>query len=137
MRCLVDRVVVKVDQNSERVDVTIHWQEGFTSQHELLRPVKSYEQLAAVDQLRRRVTELRQSGSSAQQIARQLRQEGYSPPRRGNPFSKEQVWLLLRRYGLTKMLDPVQLGLHEWKLPTLAKHLGVPIKRLRYWARKG
>lgn len=137
VRCLVDRVVVKVHRNSERVDVTIHWQEGFTSQHELLRPVKSYEQLAAVGQLRQRVTELRQSGSSAQHIARQLSLEGYSPPRRGNPFSKEQVWLLLRRYGLTKTLDPVQLGLHEWKLPTLAKHLGVPIKRLRYWARKG
>lgn len=137
VRCLVDRVVVHVSRNSERVDVTIHWQEGFTSQHEHLRPVKSYQQLAAADQLRQRVTELRQAGSTAKQIAQRLNQEGFSPPHRGNPFSREQVWLLLRRYGLTKRLDALQLAPQEWKLSKLAKHLGVPIKRLRYWAHKG
>jgi DNA invertase Pin-like site-specific DNA recombinase len=31
IRCLVDRVVVRVSERSERVDVTIHWHEGFTS----------------------------------------------------------------------------------------------------------
>jgi hypothetical protein len=137
VRCLVDHVVVHASRNSERVDVTMHWQEGFTSQHELLRPVRSYQQLAAAGQLRQRVTELRQAGNTAQQIALQLSQEGYSPPRRDNPFSKEQVWLLLRRNGLTKTRDAVQLASHEWKLPKLAKHLNVSIKRLRHWAHKG
>jgi DNA invertase Pin-like site-specific DNA recombinase len=137
LRCLVDRVVVYVKRNSERVDVTIHWQEGFTSQHELLRPVGSYQQLAAVDQLRQRVTELRQAGNTSNQIAQRLNQEGYSPPQRCNPFSREQVWQLLRRCGLTKNLDTVQLGPHEWKLPRLAMHLGVPLKRMQTWARKG
>jgi DNA-binding transcriptional MerR regulator len=137
VRCLVDRVVVHVSRNSERVDVTIHWQEGFTSQHEFLRPVQSYRHMAAAGQLRQRVTELRQAGSTAKQIAQRLNEEGYSPPQRCGPFSKEQVWKLLKRYGLTKRLDPVQLTSHEWKLPKLAKRLGVPIKRLRYWVHKG
>jgi hypothetical protein len=44
-RNLVDKVVVHVEHNSEYVGVTIHWQGGFTSQHEVARPVKSYEQL--------------------------------------------------------------------------------------------
>jgi DNA invertase Pin-like site-specific DNA recombinase len=136
VRCLVDRVVVRVN-HGEHVDVAIHWHEGFTSQHELLRPVRSYQQLAAVDQLRQRVTELRQAGNSARQIAQRLNHEGYSPPQRCNPFSKEQVWKLLKRSGLTKKLDAVQLSSDEWKLPNLAKHLGVPIKRMRYWAQNG
>jgi DNA invertase Pin-like site-specific DNA recombinase len=137
LRCLVDRVVVHVKQKSERVDVTIHWQGGFTSQHEFLRPVGSYQRLAAVGQLRQRVTELRGAGNTCQQIAQRLNEEGYSPPQRCNPFSREQVWLLLRRYGLTKKLDAVQLAPHEWKLPQLATLLGVPIVRMRYWAHKG
>lgn len=128
---------MRVNRNSEHVDVTIHWQEGFISQHELLRPVRSYQQLAAVGQLRQRVTELHHAGNTTQQIAQRLSQEGYSPPQRCNPFSKEQVWRLLKCYGLTKTLDPVQLAPQEWRLPRLAQHLGVPIKRLRYWARKG
>jgi hypothetical protein len=137
IRCLVDRVVVHVSPTSERADVTIHWQGSFISQHELLRPVRSYKQLAAADQLRQRVIELRRAGSTSQQIAERLNQEGYSPPHRRTPFRREQVWKLLKTYGLTGKLDIVQLGSHEWKLPALARHLGVPIKRLRYWARKG
>lgn len=110
IRCLVDRVVVRVSEISERVDVTIHWHEGFTSQHELIRPVCSYRGMATADQLRRRVTELRQEGRTASQIAAILNRGGFSPPRRCNPFSKEQVWQLLARLGLTDKLDVVELG---------------------------
>jgi DNA invertase Pin-like site-specific DNA recombinase len=137
IRCLVDRVVVRVSEISERVDVTIHWHEGFTSQHELIRPVCSYRGMATADQLRRRVTELRQEGRTASQIAAILNQGGFSPPRRCNPFSKEQVWQLLARLGLTNKLDVVELGHHEWRLSALAKSLEIPILRLRNWARKG
>lgn len=137
VRCLIDRVVVHVNRNSERVDVTIHWQEGFTSQHELMRPVRSYRQLAAADQLSQRVSELRHAGNTAKQIAEQLNREGYSPPQRCSPFRKEQVWRLLKGCGLTKDLDSVQLAAHEWRLPTLARHLGVPLTKMRTWAHKG
>jgi DNA invertase Pin-like site-specific DNA recombinase len=136
VRCLIDRVVVHVDRNSEHVDVTIHWQGVFCSQHEFLRPVQTYEQLAGASQLRQRVIELHQAGNTAKQIAERLHQEGYSPPQRCRPYRKEQVWKLLKQNGLTKKLDPVQLALHEWRLPELAKELGVPRQRLRYWAHK-
>jgi DNA invertase Pin-like site-specific DNA recombinase len=137
VRCLIDRVVVHVNRNSEHVDVTVHWQGDFTSQHELLRPVQTYQQLAGASQLRQRVIELHRAGNTAQQIAERLHQEGYSPPQRCSPFRKEQVWKLLKQNGLTKKLDPVQLSLYEWRLPELAKQLGVPRRRLRYWAHKG
>jgi DNA invertase Pin-like site-specific DNA recombinase len=137
IRCLVDRVIVRVTPNSERVDVTIHWHEGFTSQQELIRPVRSYEGMTSGDQLRQRVTELRRAGRTASQIAAVLNEEGFSPPRRCNPFSKEQVWQLLARLGLTKTLDMVELAPHEWRLSVLAKSLGVPILRVRDWAKKG
>jgi DNA-binding transcriptional MerR regulator len=137
LRCLIERVVVHVNPRNEQVDVTIHWHEGFTSQHELLRPVRSYQQLGGVEQLRERIVELRSQGRTCKQIAEQLNQEGYSPPQRCNPFSREQIWALLRHYGLTKPRDVVQLGSQEWKLTHLGKLLGVPKVRMRYWAHKG
>ena len=52
IRCLVDRVVVHVRQNTEYCDVTIHWKGGCTSEHEVIRPVRSRGQLRDGDRLR-------------------------------------------------------------------------------------
>jgi hypothetical protein len=58
IRHLVEKVVVHGQSDSEYVDVTIHWHGGFLSQHEVLRPVRSYEQLRDFDQLMDRITTL-------------------------------------------------------------------------------
>jgi hypothetical protein len=44
------------------VGVTIHWQGGFTSRHEVVRPVRSDEQLRDLDKLMGRVTALLDDG---------------------------------------------------------------------------
>jgi hypothetical protein len=43
---LIEDVVVAVQGDSERVDVTIRWAGGECSRHELVRPVQRYEQMA-------------------------------------------------------------------------------------------
>ena len=55
VRCLVDHVVVHVERCSEHVDVTIHWHGGFTSQHQVVRPVGCYTQLRDYDLLMARI----------------------------------------------------------------------------------
>ncbi|HMB06795.1 MAG TPA: recombinase family protein, partial [Isosphaeraceae bacterium] len=45
VRHLVEKVVVHVKKDSEYVDVEIHWHGGFTSVHEVVRPVQHDEQL--------------------------------------------------------------------------------------------
>ena len=82
IRHLVEKVVVHVKNDSEYVDVTIHWQGGFTSQHEVVRPVQSYEQLRDFDKLMDRIAALRHEGHTAAQIADCLNREGFSPPKR-------------------------------------------------------
>ena len=82
VRHLVEKVVVHVKNDSEYVDVTIHWQGGFTSQHEVVRPVRSYEQLRDFDKLMDRIVALRHEGHTAAQIADCLNREGFSPPKR-------------------------------------------------------
>ena len=88
VRHLVDKVVVHVKHDSEYVGVTIHWQGGFTSQHEVVRPVRSYEQLRDLDKLMDRIAALRDEGHTTAQIADALNREGFSPPKRRRSSSR-------------------------------------------------
>lgn len=138
IRHLVEKVVVHVKDNSEYVDTTIHWQGGFVSRHEVVRPVKSYEQLRDFDKLMDRIAALRHEGHTAAQIADSLNREGFSPPKRCGVFFPELVRQLLRRRGLTnEKTDTDQLGPHEWWLPTLAEEIPVSAGKLADWARRG
>jgi hypothetical protein len=51
VRLLVDRITVDVRDDSEQVEVTIHWAGGVTSAHRLRRPVARYDQLSNVTAL--------------------------------------------------------------------------------------
>jgi hypothetical protein len=138
IRHLVEKVVVHGKSDSEYVDVTIHWQGGFLSQHEVLRPVRSYEQLRDFDQLMDRITTLRRDGKTTVQIADALNREGFSTPRRRGAFTAEIVNALLQRRGLAnEKTHTNQLGPHEWWLPKLADAIPVSAGKLGDWARQG
>lgn len=130
LRCLLDQVQVTVAGNSERVDVTLHWAGGFLSQQEVIRPVNHYTQLREYDRLLQRLTELRHSGSRAEQVAEQLHAEGFRPARRDR-FTAAMVRQLWSRSGRSDLSAP------EWHLPSLSRHLNVPESRLREWLRRG
>ena len=138
IRHLVAKVVVHVNNNSEYVDVTIHWQGGFTSQHEVVRPVRLYEQLRDFDKLMDRIVALRREGSTAARIADCLNHEGFIPPKRCGGFYPELVHELLVRRGLANEKTYVnQLSPHEWWLPKLATEIPVTPGKLADWARRG
>ena len=87
VRLLVQEVVVMVRGESERVNVTIHWAGGFRSDHELVRPVQRYRQMADFDGLMDRIDELRAAGRTLAQVAEQLDREGFHPPKRSATFT--------------------------------------------------
>jgi hypothetical protein len=137
IRHMVEKVVVHVNNDSEYVDVTIQWQGGFTSQHEVVRPVRVYEQLRDFDKLMDRIAALRHEGCIAAVIADRLNQEGFTPPKRCGVFYPELVHRLLRR-GLASEKPYVdQLGPHEWWLPKLAAEIPISTGKLADWARRG
>ena len=68
IRCLVERVILVTDRASEQNDVTIVWQGGLTTQHQVARPVGCYEQLKDY----RRLTEPRDRASPRGYIWRRL-----------------------------------------------------------------
>jgi DNA invertase Pin-like site-specific DNA recombinase len=138
VRCLVDRVVVHVQRHSEYGQVAITWAGGAQSQHEVIRPVRTYAQLRAVATLMRRLRELRMGGATTAQIAIALNTAGFVPPKRYRPFSKELVCQLLERQGLgDERRVPALLGPDEWWLGDLARALQMSPMKLREWVVRG
>jgi hypothetical protein len=142
VRLLVERVIVEVHDDSEQVEVTLHWAGGATSSHRLRRPVARDAQLSSSPILVARIDDLRRSGHSFAQIAEHLNREGFYPPKRTERFTGETVARLLSRRGLhgprpRAMVDRNVLRPYEYWLADLARELNMPIATLHKWQRLG
>jgi DNA invertase Pin-like site-specific DNA recombinase len=142
VRLLVEEVVVTVREESEWVDVAIHWAGGFRSIHELVRPVQRYQQMADYGRLLDRIDQLRKAGQMLAEVAEQLNREGFHPPKRSATFTKEILSNLLAKRGRTGprprvVAGPDLLGEHEWLLTDLARELEMPPATLHRWIRVG
>lgn len=139
LRCLIDRVVVRVRCDSEHTEATIQWKGGCESHHEFIRPVKTYAQLRDFEALMARVVELRQAGNDAGEIAAALNRDGFHPPKQPGAFNKPMIYQLLKRRGLIgnerdhdELLQP-----NEWWLTDLARELQMSDDKLRDWSSRG
>jgi Recombinase zinc beta ribbon domain/Recombinase/Resolvase, N terminal domain len=138
IRLLVERVVVHVIKDSEHVDVQVRWRGGFTSHHEVIRPVHRYEHLRDHDRLIERLAEWRREGLTAGQIAARLNGEGFRAPKAPGGYNAASVRKLMSRRGLSdggKVHG--RLGKGEWWLSDLARELGMSDGKLRDWAARG
>jgi DNA invertase Pin-like site-specific DNA recombinase len=142
VRSLVEEVVVAVQGDSERVDVTVHWAGGQATQHQVVRPVKCYERLADYGRLCKRIDELREEGLGLAEVAERLNAEGFRPPKRSKTFNGSMVGQLLWRRGAggprpRALAESGLLGEHEWLLTDLARKVGMPPVTLHRWIRVG
>jgi hypothetical protein len=140
VRQLVERVVVTVQGESERVDAQIHWFGGHGTQTTLIRPVARLDQLSDYPQLTARVTALHADGYGPAAIARQLNAEGWHPAKRCETFNAAMVGTLQVRLGLrvpppTAAIPERQSD--EWTLAELAHRLDIPPPTLYAWLRRG
>jgi Recombinase zinc beta ribbon domain len=136
--CLVDQVVVTVAERSERASVAIHWAGGFVSEHAVRRPVAGYERLSNSAELKGRIMALREAGHSAAGIAARLNAEGWRPPKRRGTFTKDMVSQWLSRRGLNgRPPAAARPRRGEWRLKDLAARLGLHVKTLGGWRRRG
>jgi hypothetical protein len=137
LRCLVEKVVVDVERDSQHVKIMINWHGGFVSHHGAIRPVRRYDQLSDLDALMDRIVHLRRAGQSAAGVAEQLNREGFRTPKRRTPFTAWVVRQLLHRRGLSTEGAAGPLGSGEWWLPELARALGMSPLKLRDWVLRG
>jgi hypothetical protein len=141
VRLLIEQVRVTIAGQSEQVQLEITWSGGCVSRHQLLRGVQRYEQLADFTRLRGRIAQLRGAGKSLAEVARQLNNEGFHPPRRVTRITGGMVAGLCARAGLgtkaqTKHITKL-LRTGECLLAQLARDLGIPQVTLHRWRRVG
>jgi DNA invertase Pin-like site-specific DNA recombinase len=142
VRLLIDRITLKVQGETERASVTIHWSGGSASEHELTRAVQSYEQMSGYAALWQRVTQMHAQGKSHEEIATCLNTEGYRPPKRAERFTRAIVSTLLAKQGRSGP-RPAALSARgmlkngEWLLSDLARKLSMPSATLHRWRRTG
>lgn len=138
IRHLVNEVIVHVRKDSEYVDVTIQWQGGAVSRHEIQRSVRAYHYMRDYERLLERVASLWEAGNHLTAIARQLDAEGFATTRRTSPFTKLAVRGLLNRQGIrADTKSQVRLEKGEWWPRDLAERIGVPLWKIEYWADHG
>jgi DNA invertase Pin-like site-specific DNA recombinase len=142
VRLLVQAVVVTVRGESEQVAVTIDWAGGFRSDHELVRPVQRYRQMADFERLLNRIDELRAASRTLAEVAEELNREGFHPPKRSARFTGGILTRLLAERGRTGPRPQAAerrgaLDKHEWLLTDLARELAMPQATLHRWVRVG
>jgi DNA invertase Pin-like site-specific DNA recombinase len=139
VRQVVERIVVENDGVSERLHVTIEWVGGGQTSGVVIRPVAKLEQLSYYPQLCERLHTLVADGLDADQIAEQLHQEGYHPPRGAERFSRQAIYALLRKLGLRQVRTRARgkLAEHEWWLSDLARGLQMSTTTLHAWVKRG
>jgi DNA invertase Pin-like site-specific DNA recombinase len=141
IRQLVQRVVVSVQGQSERVLVTIEWVGGAQTRGIVVRPVQRFSQLSYYPTLCQLVLEGAAAGVSCTTLARHLNQAGYRPPKRCARFTGPIVQDLLRQVqGRARQARAVPSdgpGPGEWYLVDLARTIGMPPVTLYHWLRRG
>jgi hypothetical protein len=142
-RLMLERVVVTVDGNSEKVAVNCHWAGGMRTSHALRRPVARLDQLSDHAALMERIRHLNALGLKAPAIAAALNAEDWKPAKRRQTFTAAMVRSLLHRQGL-----PVSPRLSwaarfdrrdtdELTVAELAARLAMPATTLHRWAARG
>jgi excisionase family DNA binding protein len=140
-RLVLERIVVRVEQNSEHVELECHWAGGTQTRHELTRAVRRFAQLRRFDRLLAEIRALREQGNTAAVIAEKLNAAGWRPPKR-EAFNEATVQKLLCRCrvpaGRASWVGRLsrQPG-HEWTLQEVAQRLGVHHDTVHRWVRQG
>jgi DNA invertase Pin-like site-specific DNA recombinase len=142
-RLMLERVVVTVEGDREKVAVECHWVGGVQTSHSLRRPVARLGQLSDHAALLDRVRDLHACGLKAPAIAAALNAEGWRPAKRRPTFTAEMVRSLLHRQGV-----PVNPRLSwaaridrrepdEFTIGELATQLAMPTATLHRWVARG
>lgn len=130
-------MIVVADKSTELNQVTIIWQGGIATQHQVARPVGSYAQLSDFQRLTERITQLHHEGLHLAQIAERLNDEGFVRPRRRGVFTEAGIGSLVRELGLVGELFRGDLvGQDEWWIPDLARKLGIIPQKIHYWIKQ-
>lgn len=139
VRILLKQAIARVENQTERVAVTLCWMGDIYTRHEILRPVRRYEQMKDYAALLERVVKLHDKGLTVSEIADRLNAEGWHPPKRCPIFKRAMVADLLSRkrpIGRRPKSTDGLLRKNEWWLDDFARAVNMPQITVYCWARR-
>lgn len=141
IRLLIERIVVTVKGQTEKVDVDIHWSGGHKMSTDLNRCVGTFKQLSYYPELLERAASLHQANLTFKEIANQLNQEGWRTPRRNITFKPSIVRSLLAGGKIISSKKVHSAHVYrmpdEWTFRELSQETDIPESTLYHWMRKG
>ena len=141
VRLLIERVIVTVQGNTEKVHVSIHWKGGYQSEANFNRPVGKLEQLSYYKELLERAAALFQEGKALTVIADILNEEEWQSPKKRGQFNAGMVRTLLLRKGLVsrkkRRSNSALREENELTFSELAEKTRIPEPTLYQWMRNG
>jgi DNA invertase Pin-like site-specific DNA recombinase len=141
IRYLVERVIVTIEGETEKVNIQIHWAGGHQTETEMIRPVAKLEQLSRYSELLNHVIELNAEGKAPTIIAEILNAEGWRPPKRRDTFNGPMVRELLAKStqskGYRRPRVIIDRSPNEWTINELAQKLEMSHITLFAWLKKG
>jgi hypothetical protein len=139
VRQIIQRVVVKPEGKSERVQVTIEWFGGNTPSGLVLRPINRLENLSRYAELCDRIATLSAQGARTSEMTHTLAQEGCRSPRHAHPFTPHTVCQLRQRLGLrpSRPRRRPPLDQPEGWFSELAQTLRISGSTLPLWRKRG
>ncbi|MCY2983975.1 MAG: recombinase family protein [Planctomycetota bacterium] len=134
-RLLLECVEMRVQGQSEYVDVKLLWQGGFESCHQIVRTIGTIKQWDRYDELMDRILKMLLEGMLPRQIAATLNEEGMLSPQRRAPITSTMIRsMVLKHPKCQEQLYAPELREHEWRAEDLAKELKMRLERLQQWA---
>ncbi len=141
IRQVVERVVVDVQDSSERVRVRIEWIGGGHTEGVVIRPVGKLSELSTYPQICQQVRVLTEAGWAATAIAQALNDAGYCPPHADTRFRAQTIRGLQRQSEVRAPRPRVRqrdgLGPDEWWPAELVRMLEIPRASLYHWISQG
>lgn len=140
IRQVVERVIVDVQGNSERVNVRIEWIGGGFTEGIVVRPVGKLSELSTYPQICQQIQAMTEAGWAATAITRALNDAGYCPAHTTR-FRAQTIREVQRRLGVRaprpRVLQWAELGPDEWWPAELVHALRIPRASLYHWIRHG
>jgi DNA invertase Pin-like site-specific DNA recombinase len=141
LRAVIERIVLRVVGESERVDVDVTWAGGHVTTGVVCRPVRRLEQLSTFARVCAEITAGVRGGETAEATAQRLNALGLRSPR-GKGWSLQVVKDLTTRLGLRRPWGrPASRGLDgrggRWGITALARALEMPASTLYEWVERG
>ncbi len=141
IRLLIERVIVTVQGNTEKVHASIHWKGGYQSEANFNRPVAKLEQLSYYKDLLERAATLYKEGKALTVIADILNGEGWQSPKQRGQFNAGMVRTLLLRKGVVskkkRRSNSALREEDELTFSELAEKTQIPEPTLYQWMRNG